>query len=779
MLAALGLAVVMIMSTGPGAGAASSSTVVSATIPSMVSLTKGCTASSGWNLGTVMPGSTTTTATGAGVCRFTFSSSNDSAMLRIGQKDAKGTAMASSDSRNLIYQGQAATFKISMATATVGWAEGDDGTLHRTSNGSTWTATTGPGIYVHDILAVNATTVIVVGYNGTIRRWTDGSGVWTTIASGTTEHLYGLAKTSASNLYGYGTGSTIIKSTDGGASWTSQVIAGDPSFQGIAAAPGTNTVYMNDMDNGRLFKTTDGVTWTPTPPFGYAVDVSTFDGTTVYATSASGMVWSSNNGGTTWISRTPPGIGASLMGYYYAVEATAAGTAYVFGLRGALVKTTDSGNTWTAQAAASTNTIRSATSVAGSVWGAGSGGVIVNTTDGTNWTRQRIDASDLFGVSAVNGDIAYTVGGSGTIRKTTNGGSTWNTQTSGVTTDLNAVSAVDATHAFAVGAGGRILATTNGTAWSTQVAGPAPDLRGVAAVDVNTAWVVGDSGTILKTTNGGATWTAQNSTTSVRLHAVAAADLKRVYAVGDGGTILKTVNGGTTWAAQTSGTGQNLLSVTVAPGSDDAWAGAANSGSNIQHTTDGGATPWQAQYGTDCCSKFALSAVDARHVYLGEHNCSVGKTSDGGATFDSLNPAYCGNSFGVSAVDANLAFFVGDGGAIAKTQVDRDVNDYGGGSTWASAPGVNAFGVCVQDVALSAVIAPPWVEDTATTPGVCNAVDTEPWAAIPTALTKLATTAGAGQSGQVDLVWGFKAASTQPTGTYTATVLIEALAPNT
>lgn len=73
------------------ASGASSTTTVSATVPSATSLsTGGCPTGSATQLGIVLPGSSTVTSAD---CSVTFGSSNDSSMLRIHQADREGFAM--------------------------------------------------------------------------------------------------------------------------------------------------------------------------------------------------------------------------------------------------------------------------------------------------------------------------------------------------------------------------------------------------------------------------------------------------------------------------------------------------------------------------------------------------------------------------------------------------------------------------------------------------------------------------------------------------------------
>jgi len=67
-----------------------------------------------------------------------------------------------------------------MASSTVGWIVGDNGTILVTGNGSTWTPQVSGT--TNDLLGVSApstTVVFVVGENGTALGSTNGGSAWT------------------------------------------------------------------------------------------------------------------------------------------------------------------------------------------------------------------------------------------------------------------------------------------------------------------------------------------------------------------------------------------------------------------------------------------------------------------------------------------------------------------------------------------------------------------------------------------------------------------------
>src|SRR5215467_9921904 len=65
-------------------------------------------------------------------------------------------------------------------------------------------------------------TMVAVGYGGTILRTTDGGATWTPQFSGTTNILYGVSFVDANTGTAVGGNGTILRTTDGGATWTVQ-----------------------------------------------------------------------------------------------------------------------------------------------------------------------------------------------------------------------------------------------------------------------------------------------------------------------------------------------------------------------------------------------------------------------------------------------------------------------------------------------------------------------------------------------------------------------------
>ena len=131
-------------------------------------------------------------------------------------------------------------------------------------------------------------------------------------------------------------------------------------------------------------------------------------------------------------------------------------------------------------------------------WLVGLNGVIMHTSDGgATWRRQESGITwDLKGVTFTDPMTGWAVGNWSIVR-TLDGGNTWEPTTMlDPPVWLTAVSFADARNGWAVGAQGVILRTTDGgETWVPQESGLGSDdaVQGVAAANTYTAWAITSS----------------------------------------------------------------------------------------------------------------------------------------------------------------------------------------------------------------------------------------------------------------------------------------------
>jgi photosystem II stability/assembly factor-like uncharacterized protein len=787
------------------ASGATSATTVTVTVASAVSLTNNCQANSAVQLGTVLPGSTAITATGANVCSFQFQSSNDTSMLRMTQSDGTGMAMDQATGTWSSVQPGTATnlnWGVTAYDNNTVMAVDDGSDLKRsTDGGQTWTTfanITGTADNLHNIAYVPAdnTTWWTVGDHRLVYKITSALGAPTYTNEvgdlnakgwGPNVNVHGVLVRSSSDIVITGDNGLIAETLNGGTNWNVYTVGTD-TITGISMVPATNTYYASTFGGNVLTTTTgaSGVWTTMGVGLGPLNAVSVADATHMYVVGnlgAIGFCGGTCGTATNWVPREDLGhIPRNLMSV--STTAAAPNTAVVGGFDGTFAVTTNAGVNWTPKYVTGWTIEGVTTSPAGGINVAvGGGGVVLRSTDLSTWTRTVTGTSKYFGTTADpdNGQNRIVVGENSEILRSTNAGATWAApaSTPGGTATLWSVKLANTTTGWAVGDNGTIWYTSDaGAHWTTQTSGTTARLYGVWAQDDGiTAWAVGSDGTVLVTHNGGTSWNNVSIPTWPKnLRSVSVTPNGGVVVVaGDGSTMERSTDGGTTWNASTTSFTATDVSLTGVDMVTNTLGFASSIWYNAYKTTDGGVN-WTPLTGTNQAG-YGISALDANNIFIANPIGSALRSSNGGVTWSSY-PA--DQLFGITAISPSTAFAAGTTGRIWSTSpsggANAQVADYGGApNNWATGGATNLFGVCLQAINGSTTAAPGWTVDGT---GTCAATDAHPWKAVPSAVTKLAYVAAAGATGRADVVWGMRAATNQTPGTYTATITFEALAPN-
>ncbi len=230
----------------------------------------------------------------------------------------------------------------------------------------------------------------------------------------------------------------------------------------------------------------------------------------------------------------------------------AVGSTVTYNGDGIILKTTDSGLTWTQ---ISSGTIPGLEAVYFTSLNVGYAGgwqnYFIKTTDGgLTWTPQIIDPNIWYFNNIefrdANNGVATT--SDPNIFVTTNAGTTW-TQATGTIIGVQDICYADANTLFAVGGDEKITKSTDGgLSWSQVYSGIFTYvLAGVEFLNSNFGMAGGEDGKILVTTNGGTNWTVRNASGFALWHGFHLSDLNTAYVVGTPEQIYKTTNGGVTW----------------------------------------------------------------------------------------------------------------------------------------------------------------------------------------------------------------------------------------
>lgn len=301
-----------------------------------------------------------------------------------------------------------------------------------------------------------------------------------------------------------------------------------------------SSIHFNDSqngwivgDNGTILRTSDGgITWVLQPQkVSRIVNTSTgpkrVSGSDIrnlsgiqFANSQIGWIISTtnalirrtNNGGQTWhytkdrpttYLTPPPRSRKSLVAMHFINETTG----WVVGGFGAILKTTDGGDTWEIQRPSSTkpsgrsyyrSKIHFLNENFGWTVGGPSDTVLITSDGGQTWLAANL-LSDISDVHFINENEGWAVGAKGTIARTSNGGESWIQKQSGTDIYLSSVFFIDAKNGWVLGGAGTILNTLNGgDTWERQESGIKEYLSDACFIDTKSGWVIGNRGTILK-----------------------------------------------------------------------------------------------------------------------------------------------------------------------------------------------------------------------------------------------------------------------------------------
>jgi len=506
---------------------------------------------------------------------------------------------------------------VAFADATLGIAAGAGGTVLRTEDaGRSWTAmNSGTRVSLRAVACAPPSIALIVGENGAVIRSEDAGRSWRHVSSGTTSTLRAVQFSSPSVAVAVGDDGAMLQSTDAGVSWRTRDSGTSAALRGV---------YFTDAATG-VAVGGDDRRW-----------------------HAARVVLRTTDGGANWVKTNVPS-GPRL----YGVGGTGPGRIIAAGERGAAIRTTDGGKTWSA-----------------------AGKAIVGAVPAGNWNFAS-DTTNWLASVACSGPAVVGVTYGGRIYRSTDAGSAW-TQVPkpAVTADLVAI-AFAGPDTLVVAGGDAILRSVGGAPLERVQVTQAAGGRGRGAAAAGGAAGGGAAG-------GGGTGGRGAGASALSLYF--SGPLVGV-AVGVGGVIQRTTDGGKTWSTVESGTKRNLRGVAFA---DDkvgiAVAGPAGTGAGMVRTDDGGLT-WHEQpcvADTDICtssnplvavalltSRFGM-AVGGRGM-LGP--AVVIKTTDGGRSWTKLNPGYIpGQVAAIALLDERTALAVGTLGVILHT---RD-----GGATW-------------------------------------------------------------------------------------------------
>lgn len=255
---------------------------------------------------------------------------------------------------------------------------------------------------------------------------------------------------------------------------------------------------------------------------------------------------------------------------------------------------------------------------------------------------------------------------------------------------------------FVLGAGSAAAA---GSLWTQSTPGSGEYYLGLDFIDANNGWLVGDEQVVMRTYNGGATWVEQHrNADNYALSKIQMWSTTRGWAVGNGGAhagsgaaILATTDG-INWAPQAEPPYIGVLEDLCFVSSTEGWA--VGSGSDIIHTSNGGATWTMANggvpTGVDDIWFNGVDFADSSNGWaVGEdyyvqpassYWASIYRTSNGGSTWTSALPArtfIAGSFHGVDFIAPSGLWACGEDTTLPYGQRGMIWHSNDSGLTWA------------------------------------------------------------------------------------------------
>lgn len=417
-------------------------------------------------------------------------------------------------------------------------AVGNLGKIIISSDLTTWTNKTQPGIFGYTSITFNGTIYVAVGAAGAIYTSNDLE-TWTQRTSSTTANYAEIVYRNG-KFVAVGASGVVSYSADG-ISWNTNTVSAIFDFHSVDYSV-LNSLWIAVGSGGNVYTSSDLLTWTKKTITGLTGDVHTVhceDELTVIA-GVGGLLYTSIDLGT-WYSRIAPVTSVIMTVNYYADKKIwVAGTS-----NGQVLTSTDGINYQPVSLNVSlSDSIYDQIEVNGQIVFVGGSGFVLSTFDLSKFELSTpVNGYNLYGVTARQAK-ALVIGDAGKIMESTDL-VTWTEQTSATTENLNRIILINGVY-YALGAAGVYLTSRDGTSWVSRSIGSAIalyDLQMNTAKDLYT--MVGAGGAIYTSTDPIATspvWTSRTSNVSTDLTKVIYSS-STWYVYGKAGTILKSTNG--------------------------------------------------------------------------------------------------------------------------------------------------------------------------------------------------------------------------------------------
>lgn len=361
-------------------------------------------------------------------------------------------------------------------------------------------------------------------------------------------------------------------------------------------------------------------------------------------------------------------------------------TGYIVGNNGYVLRTINSGNTWSQITTGIAENFNSVSVIDNNNIILSSQDKLIKSTDGgITWQQSTIPSSQVIKTLFVNSLTGHAICQNGTILKTINGGINWySTDTSNVSPSAYfTIYFLDENIGFATQESNTMLKTINGGETWTEVSGSFQAIFSIYFVNNNVGYACGEYGAMYKTTNAGNSWSSINFLNGYiadsSMYGIFFTDENNGFATGMRGRIIKTNNGGNNWT-QFSPT-YNTIKKIEFPSNN---IGYTLVGNDYFKTTDSGntwsylSTPLHYEY----ANGFDFVNSDIGYSIGGGTTSAAGsvyKTINGGNTWTKANNGVnviADGLYAIDFIDENIGFV---SGGFNQPKTLKTIN---GGNTW-------------------------------------------------------------------------------------------------
>ncbi|MBS1604818.1 MAG: hypothetical protein JST42_19290 [Bacteroidetes bacterium] len=287
--------------------------------------------------------------------------------------------------------------------------------------------------------------------------------------------------------------------------WTT-VYAGAGTLTDIRFTSDRTGLAVGNYNTGIIRTADGGASWSSTPAFRSDLYQLCFlDSLNGFVTVSNNYAYATTDGGKTFSQGnwTPPIVGDASSRDFSMVGPN---TIYSVGIRGAIVKSIDGGQSWQRYPGFSfINDIKAVTCIdPNNCYCCGEAGLLARTTNGgQDWQQLPINLNNaLYSICFLDNNTGFAGGQQGALIRTTDGGSTWSLAGAGLRSTILGIRFFDAHRGLVVTTAGEIASTGDGgVSWQKECPGGngVYSLQKAAIKDANTVYAI-QNGSIFKFT---------------------------------------------------------------------------------------------------------------------------------------------------------------------------------------------------------------------------------------------------------------------------------------